>query len=80
MKLFKFFAAGGVLATSLFATGIASAEGIVARLSVHWGPKHHSAIHAKMYTDEVNKRAAGKLRIDLSQPGNFLAFANNWVL
>ena len=40
------------------------AEEIVARLSVHWSPTHHSAIHAKMFADEVNERAEGRLRID----------------
>jgi len=52
----------------IFSSSVAASE-IVARLSVHWGPKHHSAIHAKMYADEVNKRAAGKLRIDLFPAG-----------
>ena len=37
---------------------------IVGRLSVHWSPKHHSAKHAQIFADEVNKRANGKLKID----------------
>ena len=51
-------------AAAMFASGPAIAEEIVARLSVHWSPTHHSAVHAKMFADEVNKRAEGRLRID----------------
>ncbi len=57
------------LALSAFGGSIASAEEIVARLSVHWGPKHHSAIHSQLYADEVNKRAEGRLRIDVFPAG-----------
>ena len=38
---------------------------IVGRLSVHLGPKHHSAKHAQIFADEVNKRANGKLKIEV---------------
>ena len=38
---------------------------IVGRLSVHWSPKHHSAKHAQIFADEVNKRANGKLKIEV---------------
>lgn len=55
--------------TGLLAAEPASAQEIVARLSVHWGPKHHSAIHAQMYADEVNRRAEGRLRIDVFPAG-----------
>lgn len=61
-----------VVATSvglMFSAGSVAAEEIVARLSVHWSPTHHSAIHAQMFADEVNKRAAGKLRIDVFPSG-----------
>jgi TRAP-type C4-dicarboxylate transport system substrate-binding protein len=47
----------------------AKAEEIVARLSFHWGPSHHAAIHAKMFAEEVNKRAKGRLRIDVYPSG-----------
>ena len=47
----------------------AVAQEIVARLSVHWGPKHHSAIHAEMFANEVNKRAKGRLRIEYHPSG-----------
>ena len=57
----------GVWAAAL--SGAASAADHVARLSVHWGPKHHSAIHAQLYADEVNKRAEGRLRIDVFPAG-----------
>ena len=69
MKLIRMFAACGLLTATLLSSATSYAEEVVARLSVHWGPKHHSAIHAKMYADEVNKRAAGKLRIDLFPAG-----------
>lgn len=58
-----------VTALSVFGGNAVFAEEIVARLSVHWGPKHHSAIHAQMYADEVNKRAEGRLRIDMFPAG-----------
>ncbi len=69
MKLFNMITAGALLAASLFSTHLASAEEIVARLSVHWGPKHHSAIHAQKFADEVNRRAEGRLRIDVFPAG-----------
>lgn len=69
MKLFKIISVCSVLSATLLTTSTAFAQEIVARLSVHWGPKHHSAIHAQMYADEVNKRAAGKLRIDVFPAG-----------
>lgn len=56
-------------AISLILTGAVSAQEYTARLSVHWGPTHHSAIHAKMFADEVNKRADGRLRIDYFPSG-----------
>jgi TRAP-type C4-dicarboxylate transport system substrate-binding protein len=54
---------------SLVLGGVASAQEYTARLSVHWGPKHHSAIHAQMFSEEVNKRAEGRLRIDYFPSG-----------
>ena len=36
-----------------------------ARLSIHWWPKHHSAIHTQMFADEVNKITNGRLKIDV---------------
>lgn len=35
-----------------------------ARLSYHWATDHESAIMAKKFADEVNRRAAGKIKID----------------
>lgn len=46
-----------------------SAQEYTARLSIHWGPKHHSAIHTQMFADEVNKRAEGRLKIDVFPSG-----------
>lgn len=56
-------------ALSLLLAGAVSAQDYMARLSVHWGPTHHSAIHAKMFADEVNRRAEGRLRIDYFPSG-----------
>ena len=69
MKLVKLIAAGGLLSSALLASSVVQAQEYVARLSVHWGPTHHSAIHAQMYVDEVNKRAEGRLRIDYFPSG-----------
>ena len=46
-------------------TSTVSFAEIVGRLSVHWSPKHHSAKHAQIFADEVNKRASGKLKIEV---------------
>jgi TRAP-type C4-dicarboxylate transport system substrate-binding protein len=54
---------------SLMLAGTVSAQEFTARLSVHWGPKHHSAVHAQMFADEVNKRADGRLKIDYFPSG-----------
>jgi TRAP-type C4-dicarboxylate transport system substrate-binding protein len=59
----------GAAALSVLSMGAASAQEFVARLSVHWGPKHHSAIHTQMFADEVNKRAEGRMRIDVFPAG-----------
>lgn len=69
MKLMKLIAASGVMASTLLISGVAQAQDYVARLSVHWGPTHHSAIHAEMFANEVNKRAEGRLRIDYFPSG-----------
>lgn len=63
------YAAIATAVASLIVAGVASGQEITARLSVHWGPTHHSAIHAKMFADEVNKRADGRLRIDYFPSG-----------
>ena len=49
--------------------GTACAQGLTARLSYHWTPDHESAISAKKFADEVNRRAAGKLKIDVFPSG-----------
>jgi TRAP-type C4-dicarboxylate transport system substrate-binding protein len=69
MKLSKLFSALGMTASALLISGTAQAQEYVARLSVHWGSTHHSAIHAEMFANEVNKRAKGRLRIDYFPSG-----------
>ena len=56
-------------ALSIFSSATAQAQEFKARLSVHWGPKHHSAIHTQMFADEVNKRANGRMQIDVFPSG-----------
>ena len=63
MRLLQLIAAGGIAVSAVLAGGAAQAQEHVARLSVHWGPTHHSAIHSEMFANEVNKRAEGRLRI-----------------
>lgn len=65
---FTAIALGAAMAAAL-PSAPAVAQEIVARLSVHWGPKHHSAIHAEMFANEVNKRAEGRLRIEYHPSG-----------
>ena len=59
-SLISFFLFSSLIISS---TSVFAAE-IVGRLSVHWSPKHHSAKHAQIFADEVNKRAKGKLKIE----------------
>ena len=53
------------LVISFVVSSTAAFAEIVGRLSVHWSPKHHSAKHAQIFADEVNKRANGKLKIEV---------------
>ena len=69
MRLLQLIAAGGIAVSVVLAGGAAQAQEHVARLSVHWGPTHHSAIHSEMFANEVNKRAEGRLRIDYFPSG-----------
>jgi TRAP-type C4-dicarboxylate transport system substrate-binding protein len=69
MRLLQLIAAGGIAVSAVLAGGTAQAQEHVARLSVHWGPTHHSAIHSEMFANEVNKRAEGRLRIDYFPSG-----------
>ena len=48
--------------------GVAAAQA-KARLSFHWGPDHESAIMSTKFANEVNKRAGGKLHIDVFPSG-----------
>ncbi|MCY3879985.1 MAG: TRAP transporter substrate-binding protein [Rhodobacteraceae bacterium] len=59
----------GTIALSLQGSGVAAAEEIVAKLSMHWSPTHHSAAHGQLFADTVNERAAGKLRIEVFPSG-----------
>jgi TRAP-type C4-dicarboxylate transport system substrate-binding protein len=52
-----------VLAVLLVHAGQAGAQ-VSARLSYHWAPDHESAVMSKKYADEVNRRGAGKIRVD----------------
>ena len=54
-----------VFVISFLVSSTAAFAEIVGRLSVHWSPKHHSAKHAQIFADEVNKRSNGKLKIEV---------------
>lgn len=69
MSLLQLIAAGGVAVSAVLAGGTGQAQEYIARLSVHWGPTHHSAIHSEMFANEINKRAEGRLRIDYFPSG-----------
>lgn len=58
----------GLVAGAVWAP-VASAEEIVARLSYHWAPKHHSAIYSQEFADRVNERGEGKIRIETFPSG-----------
>ena len=62
---FTMLALGAALALG---SGQAAAQAS-ARLSYHWAPDHESAIMSKKFADEVNRRAAGKIRIDVFPSG-----------
>ena len=64
-KLSKTLIALFVLLSLIISSTSVLASEIVGRLSVHWSPKHHSAKHAQIFADEVNKRAKGKLKIEV---------------
>ena len=55
-SLYKTFISFLFLISFVISSTVSYAE-IVGRLSVHWAPKHHSAKHAQIFADEVNKRA-----------------------
>ncbi|MEP1572862.1 TRAP transporter substrate-binding protein [Roseibium album] len=59
----------GAIVSAGFFAGSAFAQEHTARLSFHWSPTHHSAIHAQMFADEVNKRADGRLKIEVFPSG-----------
>jgi TRAP-type C4-dicarboxylate transport system substrate-binding protein len=47
----------------------AGAQEIVARISYHWAPAHHSAIYCEEFAKRVNERGKGKIRIDTFPSG-----------
>jgi TRAP-type C4-dicarboxylate transport system substrate-binding protein len=53
----------------VFACGGEAAAQVTARLSYHWAVDHESAVMSKKFADEVNKRGAGKIRIDVFPGG-----------
>lgn len=57
------------LAVGVFGAGPAMSEEIVARLSYHWAPAHHSAIYAEEFAKRVNERGEGRIRIETFPSG-----------
>jgi TRAP-type C4-dicarboxylate transport system substrate-binding protein len=47
----------------------ALAQGATARVSYHWGTDHESAIMASKFASEVNRRAAGRIKLDVFPNG-----------
>jgi len=54
----------GATALAMITATSAGAKEIVARMSYHWAPAHHSAIYCEEFAKRVNERGAGKIRID----------------
>lgn len=69
MSTIKGVFAIGAFTSALLISGLASAQEYTARLSVHWGPTHHGTIHTQMFADEVNRRAEGRLQVDVFPSG-----------
>lgn len=67
MNTVKLFAALAAVAAALSAHPLQAQT--TARLSYHWGPVHESAIMSKKLADEVTKRSAGKLKVDVFPSG-----------
>src|SRR5512134_1965600 len=57
------------LSVLILAGGDEAAAQVNARLSYHWAVDHESAVMSKKFADEVNKRGAGKIRIDVFPGG-----------
>jgi len=53
----------------ILACGGEAAAQVTARLSYHWAVDHESAVMSKKFADEVNKRGAGKIRVDVFPGG-----------
>jgi len=54
----------GVAALALISATSVGAKEIVARMSYHWAPAHHSAIYCEKFAERVNERGKGIIRID----------------
>lgn len=57
------------LSVLILAGGDEAAAQVNARLSYHWAVDHESAVMSKKFAGEVNKRGAGKIRIDVFPGG-----------
>lgn len=58
-----------VLFSLLALYGAQAAAQVAGRLSYHWAVDHGSAMMSKKFADEVNRRGAGKIRIDIFPGG-----------
>lgn len=57
------------MGTALLAPSVSDAQEIVARLSYHWAPQHHSAIYSQEFADRVNARGEGRIRVETFPSG-----------
>lgn len=61
--------AGPVLGIGVTFGAMPATAEIVARLSYHWAPQHHSAIYSQEFADRVNARGEGRIRIETFPSG-----------
>lgn len=62
-------AIGVGMSAALIAPSVSDAQEIVARLSYHWAPQHHSAIYSQEFADRINERGEGRIRVDTFPSG-----------
>ena len=57
------------MGAAVFAAPAVEAREVVARLSYHWAPQHHSAIYSQEFADRINARGEGRIRVETFPSG-----------
>lgn len=57
------------MSVALLVPSVSHAQEIVARLSYHWAPQHHSAMFAQELADRINERGEGRIRVETFPSG-----------